>query len=52
MAWISLFSNTDARRSFVRRTATWTITRAKSSARITWLGNSIRNAGKIARNSR
>jgi hypothetical protein len=52
MAWISLFSNTDARRSFVRRTATSTITRAKSSARITWLGNSIRNAGKIARNSR
>jgi NADPH:quinone reductase-like Zn-dependent oxidoreductase len=32
--------------------ATSTITRAKSSVRITWLGNSIRNAGKIARNSR
>jgi hypothetical protein len=45
MAWISLFSNIDARRSFVRRTATSTITRAKSSARITWLGNSIRNTG-------
>jgi hypothetical protein len=39
MARISLFSNTDARRSFARRTATSTITRAKSSAPITWLGN-------------
>lgn len=45
MPRISLFSNTDARRSFVRRTATSTITRAKSSDRITWLGNNIRNTG-------
>jgi hypothetical protein len=45
MARMSRFSKTGPRCSSVPQTATSTMTRAKSSARITWLGNSGRNTG-------
>ena len=45
MARMSRFSKTRLRRSPVSRTATSTMARPKSSARIAWLGNSTRNAG-------
>jgi hypothetical protein len=45
MAWMSRFSKMNPRRSAVSRTATPIMARAKSSARITWLGNNTRNAG-------
>ena len=45
-ARMSRFSNTTARCSLpMLSTAASTMARAKSSARITWLGNSTRNAG-------
>ena len=42
---MSRFSRTSVWPSPVPRTATSTIVRARSSARITWLGNNTRNAG-------
>src|SRR5262249_25061333 len=45
MARISRFSKTRLSAFAVSRTATSTMARAKSSARITWLGNNTRSAG-------
>ena len=45
MARISRFSRTRLRRSPVPLIMTSTMARPRSSARITWLGNSTRNAG-------
>ena len=45
IARMSRFSKTTAPRSADSRTAVPTIARAKSSAGITWLGNSTRNTG-------
>jgi len=49
IARMSRFSKITPWRSPVPRTATSTIARAKSSARITWLGSNTRNAGSIQR---
>jgi hypothetical protein len=45
IARMSRFSKTTPPRSAASRTATSTMARAKSSAGITWLGNSTRNTG-------
>jgi len=53
MARMSRFSRTRLRRcSPAPRTTTSTMASAKSSARITWFGNSTRNTGYIVRSTR
>jgi len=52
MLRMSRFSKTRLPDSLLSPTATSTMARAKSSAGMTWLGNSTRNDGYIARNSR